>query len=61
MATAEVLEMMTADEFGRRPDPGYPEELVQGRVVAMSVPDRRQGYVCGTAVLIFGGFVTRTR
>jgi Uma2 family endonuclease len=58
MATAEILEMMTAEEFGRRPGPGYPEELVRGRLVAMSVPDRRHGYVCGTAVLIFGGFVS---
>ena len=33
MATAEAL--MTAEEFGRRPDPGYPEELVQGRIVAI--------------------------
>ena len=57
MATAEMLELMTAEEFGRRPDPGYPEELVRGRVVAMSVPDRRHGYVCGRAVLIFGNFV----
>jgi len=45
MATAEAL--MTAVEFGRRPDPGYPEELVQGRIVAMPPPDRRHGKVCG--------------
>ncbi len=32
MGTAEAL--MTADEFGQRPDPGYPEELVRGRIVA---------------------------
>ncbi len=30
MATAEMLELITADEFGRWPDPGYPEELVRG-------------------------------
>ena len=57
MATAEMLELMTAEQFGQRPDPGYPEELVQGRVVAMSVPDRRHGYVCGRADRIFGNFV----
>ena len=39
MATAKAL--MTAKEFGQRPDPGYPEELVQGRIVAMPPPDRR--------------------
>lgn len=45
MATiAEAL--MTAEEFGRRPDPGHPEELVQGRIVDMPPPDRRHGYVC---------------
>ena len=57
MATAEMLELMTAEQFGQRPDPGYPEELVRGRVVAMSVPDRRHGYVCGRADRIFGNFV----
>jgi len=57
MATAEVLELMTAEQFGQRPDPGYPEELVQGRIVAMSVPDRRHGYVCGRADRILGNFV----
>jgi Uma2 family endonuclease len=57
MATAEMLELTTAEEFGQRPDPGYPEELVRGRIVAMSVPDRRHGYVCGRADRIFGNFV----
>ncbi len=57
MATAEMLELITAEQFGQRPDPGYPEELVRGRIVAMSVPDRRHGYVCGRADRIFGNFV----
>lgn len=57
MATAEMLEPMTAEQFDRRFDPGYPEELVQGKVVAMPVPDRRHGYVCGKAVRILGKFV----
>ncbi len=57
MATAEMLELMTAEQFGQRPDSGYPEELVQGRVVAMPVPDRRHGYVCGRADRILGNFV----
>src|SRR5271170_3298337 len=57
MATAELVELMTAEEFGRRPDPGYPEELVRGRVVAMSVPDRRHGYVCSRVARLFGNFV----
>jgi len=37
MATAELLDLMTAEEFGKRPDPGYPEELVRGRVITMTV------------------------
>jgi Uma2 family endonuclease len=55
MATAEAL--MTAEEFGRRPDPGYPEELVRGRVVEMPPPDRRHGYVCGQAYYYLRLFV----
>jgi Uma2 family endonuclease len=57
MATAEMIELLTAEQFGQRPDSGYPEELVRGKVVAMLVPDRRHGYVCGRSVLIFGSFV----
>jgi hypothetical protein len=41
MATVEAL--MTAEEFERRPDPGYPEELVQGKIVRMPPADRRHG------------------
>jgi Uma2 family endonuclease len=59
MATAELLDLMTAEEFGKRPDPGYPEELVRGRVITMTVPDRRHGYVCQKAVRIFGNFVEK--
>ena len=55
MATAEAL--MTAEEFGQRPDPGYPEELVRGRIVGMPPPDRRHGFVCLKAGRIFGNFV----
>ena len=55
MATAEAL--MTAEEFGRRPDPGYPEELVQGRIVAMPPPDRRHGKVCARTAGILDHFV----
>jgi Uma2 family endonuclease len=47
---------MTAEEFGRRPDPGYPEELVRGRIVRMSVPDPRHGQICLKTGRIFGNF-----
>lgn len=49
MATAEQTDLMTAEEFAARPDPGHPEELVRGRIVDMPPPDRRHGYVCGQA------------
>ena len=48
--------LMTAEEFGRRPDPGYPEELVRGKVVPMPVPARRHGQICNKAGRLFGNF-----
>jgi Uma2 family endonuclease len=59
MATAEMLDLMTAEEFGKRPDPGYPEELVRGRVVSMPVPDRRHGYVCLRVGRLLSAFVEK--
>jgi Uma2 family endonuclease len=47
MAIAEAL--LTAEEFGRRPDPGYPEELVRGRIITMTPPTPFHGWVCGQA------------
>lgn len=55
MATAEAL--MTAEEFGNRPDPGYPEELVRGEVVPGKHADPRHGRVCGEALQLFGKLV----
>src|SRR5262245_4391929 len=49
---------MTAREFGQRPDPGHPEELVRGRIVAMPPPDRRHGKVCARTVGILDHFVS---
>jgi Uma2 family endonuclease len=59
MATAEMLDLITAEEFGKRPDPGYPEELARGRVIATTVPDRRHGYVCLKVGRILGDFVEK--
>lgn len=55
MSTAEAL--MTAEEFGLRPDPGHPEELVRGRIISMPPPDRRHGFVCGEAYFLLRQFV----
>jgi Uma2 family endonuclease len=52
-----VTELLTAAEFGRRPDPGFPEELVQGRIVAMPIPTPRHGQICGEVNWRLGGFV----
>ncbi len=53
---AEPQPLLTAEEFARRPDPGYPEELVRGRIVAMPLTKRRHGYVCNQAGRILGNY-----
>jgi Uma2 family endonuclease len=52
MATAVQTRLLTAEEFARRPDPGYPEELVRGEIVPMPMPGRRHGQVCNEAAFI---------
>jgi Uma2 family endonuclease len=56
MATASVttLDLLTAEEYAQRPDPGYPEELVRGRIVPMPQPKPRHGEICSRAVRILG-------
>jgi Uma2 family endonuclease len=57
MATAMPLDaLLTAEEFAKRPDPGYPEELVKGRIVRMPRPGARHGQICTEAVWIFRSF-----
>jgi Uma2 family endonuclease len=58
MSTASVSApaLLTAEQFAERPDPGYPEELVKGRVVPMAVPKPRHGEICGKANRIFGNY-----
>jgi Uma2 family endonuclease len=56
MATAAPV-LSTAEEFARRPDPGYPEELVRGRIVAMPPPNVRHGQVCSNAVYLLRRFL----
>ena len=48
-ASVSVPPLLTAEQFAERPDPGYPEELVKGRVVPMPVPQPRYGEICGNA------------
>jgi Uma2 family endonuclease len=46
--------LLTAEEFGRRPDSGYPEELVKGRIVRMNPTKPYHGYVCGKVAILVG-------
>ena len=54
MATAELL--LTAEEFGLRPDPGYPAALVRRRIVKLPQPNRRHGQICNKAGRILGNY-----
>ena len=46
MATAVEPALLTVEEFAQLPDPGYPTELVKGRVVALPLPTPRHGQIC---------------
>ena len=48
--------LLTAEQFGERPDPGYPEELVRGRIIPMSVAMPRHGQICGKVCYLLGSF-----
>jgi Uma2 family endonuclease len=58
MSTASATEpaLLTAEEFAQRPDPGYPEELVRGKIVPLTVPKPRYGEICAEVSLTFGNF-----
>ena len=57
MATVVETKPLTAEEFARRPDPGHPEELVRGEIVAMPQPGARHGEVCGEAAFLLTTYV----
>ncbi len=58
MATATPPQtVMTAEEFAQRPDPGYPEELVKGRIIRMPPPGFRHGEVCIEVAWVMRGFL----
>jgi Uma2 family endonuclease len=42
-----------------RPDPGHPEELVRGRIVAGPCPDRHHGQVCTEVIVVIGRYLER--
>lgn len=53
-ASAPTTPRLTAEQFVQRPDPGHPEELVQGRIIPMPPPGPRYGQIC-----IQAGYVLR--
>jgi Uma2 family endonuclease len=59
MSSASVTtpSLLTAEEFAERPDPGYPEELVRGRIVPMTVPKPRHGEICSNASYLIRVFL----
>ena len=39
IATTTAQEpLLTAEQYAQRPDPGHPEELIRGWIVAMPMP-----------------------
>jgi Uma2 family endonuclease len=55
MSTATDEKLLTIEEFANRPNPpGYPEELVRGRIVCMNVPKPYHGYVCNRVGRLLG-------
>ncbi len=57
MATATPPStLLTAEEFAKREDPGYLEELVRGRIVRMTPAGARHGQICHKVARILGNF-----
>jgi Uma2 family endonuclease len=54
MSTA--VNLITAEEYARMPDPGVPTELVRGEIVEMNIPKPRHGQVCNTAGWLIRSF-----
>jgi Uma2 family endonuclease len=51
---------ISADDFARIPDPGYPVELVEGRIMRMTPPRPYHGYICMQIGSILREFVRRS-
>lgn len=48
---------LTAEEFGRRPDPGHPEELVRGGIVPLTFHGMQHGLICTEVICAFGNYL----
>jgi hypothetical protein len=49
--------LLTVEDVAAMPDPGYPFELVRGRIVRLPPPLFRHGQVCGNIVVLVGQHV----
>lgn len=49
--------LLTVEDVGSMPDPGYPFELVRGRIVRMPPPVFRHGTICAQIVGLVDPFV----
>jgi Uma2 family endonuclease len=56
MATV-AEKLLTAEEFAKLPDPGYPTELVQGRIVEMPSPGFEHGEICSQIAYLINAHV----
>jgi Uma2 family endonuclease len=56
MATV-AEKLLTAEEFAKLPDPGYPTELIRGRIVAMPSPGFEHGEICSQIAYLINGHV----
>jgi Uma2 family endonuclease len=52
---------MTADQYGRLPDLGYPTELVRGQIKVMNQPYPEHGEICVTVGSILREFVRKRK
>ena len=56
MATV-AEKLLTAEEFARMPDPGYPTELVRGRIIRMPPPGFEHGELCAQIAYLLTAYV----
>ncbi len=59
MPTVVRPRLLTAEEFGRLPDDGFPSELVQGKIELYKITTPLHGLVCANVAYVVGSFVKR--
>ena len=56
-ATPAAEALLTVEEFAQRPDPGYLEELVDGRIVPLPFSGPRHGQICSHVICLLGRYL----